>query len=242
MKDQIKMHQEYSLKSVPIEWIDSKGRDSSVLICDSAIDTAHPMIRQNVGIVKRFVPGREFYAESHCTHVAGTICQLAQECTLNIAHVSQTSSGRVEWLRNGIEWALKLQPDVINLSLAYTIEDPEIKEMLERLDHNGTIVVSASSNGTYPSIYPFVIAVASFEQTDIYYNLVAPHTLTSAWPFGNEKEMSGHSVSAAFVSGIAALAKSYDRSVTRKDFLNQLQPVNRSSVKNTIYKILKQRA
>lgn len=117
---------------------------------------------------------------SHGTHVTGTIAQstnntegvagVAFHCSIMPVKVlDKNGEGPLQWLVDGIYYAVNQGADVINMSLGYPPGyDPgqPLKDALDYAYDNGVTVVCSSGNdgaGTvcYPAAYPTTLAVGA---------------------------------------------------------------------------------
>jgi len=139
--------------------------------------------------------------------------------------------GTTSTIMAGIDWAIRKGVDIINMSLTTEYPDMGIKAMVDKANANGIIVVAAAGNaGTlsgsdetveYPGKFPSVIAVASVKSdnrrastsaTGAEIELSAPgemiySTLPTRVAAAGYGTMSGTSMAAPFVAGMAALYK-----------------------------------
>jgi subtilisin family serine protease len=123
----------------------------------------------------------------------------------------------------GLDYAIKQKFQVINLSLGTTKRDyfAPLHELLDRAYQSGCIVVSAANNLPYPS-YPSifsssVVSVVKRSGGDPFnfgyrygqvIELVAPGVeVTTTWPGGGYRQLTGNSFACPYVVGIIALIK-----------------------------------
>ncbi len=185
------------------------------------------------------------YEPSHGTHVAGIVAAVTDN-NAGIAGVSKNTKilplkifdssgfsynpGSTDDIIEAIEYAIAMDVDIINLSLAGTGDDNALQITIQDAVNNGIIVVAAAGNSgdkddykvKYPAAFPEVIAVGStnYENNRSYFSsygeeleLVAPGSeiiSTSGYKTMNSYThdyfyMSGTSMSTPYVSGVAAL-------------------------------------
>jgi minor extracellular protease Epr len=173
----------------------------------------------------------------HGTHVAGIIgarnnnygiVGIAHESSIYAVKVlDQNGSGYLSDVIAGIDWSITNKMDLVNLSLGTTSHSSTLKQVVDKADSEGILVVAASgNNGTsdgsgdtvnYPARYASVIAVAatdskdkraSFSATGSTIELAAPGVSVLSTVLGNKySRMSGTSMAAPYVAGNLALLK-----------------------------------
>jgi len=161
-------------------------------------------------------------AWGHGTHVTGIVSLVAPASQLMVVRVLDADGvGRVSDVAAGIHWATQRGARVINLSLGMLRTSPAIRSALARAREAGVVCVASAGNWgsstpvEYPAGSPDVIAVAAcdaaaqpaeFTSYGSFVGLCAPGVaVRSAYPGGAYRLWSGTSMSAAFVSGSAAL-------------------------------------
>jgi subtilisin family serine protease len=242
---------DYKLKKVPDEWIETRGFGATVLVCDTSIDKEHSAIKRNLVKTKSFFPSHSQVVRSpHGTHVSGTIVGydekiqgIAPMSGLFVAQCLSSGRGSMDILSNALDWAIELQPDVINLSVAYKSRHKKIEKRLEALASIGCIICSSQTAypSKYPACYDFVMSVGAYDSVvrdGPKIEARCPRTIFSSKPMNKYGEMSGHSMSCAFMSGVCCLAKAYDKSLTKDGILEILrgQPSNEPAP-NSLYNI-----
>ena len=125
--------------------------------------------------------------------------------------------------------------DVINMSLGFTTENPQgeaVRQFKEKIDYavsKGAIVVAAVGNDgdttiNYPAAFENVIGVASVDKNNerSYFSNYNESVFVSAPGEGLSvlgiDDIEGTSFSTPQVSGLAAIAKCIDKSITQSDF------------------------
>ncbi len=221
------------LLGLPALWRESKGEGVVVAVLDTGIDEDHPDLRGAVVKSRDFTGEGIEDGNGHGTHVAGIIAArenrvgfvgAAPKARLLVAKVlSNRGFGRLEWIARGIEWAVAEGADILSLSLG----GPMSSDLLHRAVHQalaaGKVVVCAAGNGGalarqaigYPGRYGSVITVAAhdrngqpsgFSSRGAALDFMAPgEEIWSTWRKGGYAKLSGTSMAAPFVAGLAAL-------------------------------------
>ncbi|MEB3236925.1 MAG: S8 family peptidase [Candidatus Sericytochromatia bacterium] len=207
-----------------------------VAVVDSGVDGTHPDLRGRLGPGIDLVDGDTDPADpnGHGTHVAGIIGATADD-GLGISGVAPgvtlvpvrvmdaQGEGTVARVCEGIIKAADLGADVINLSIG-SREGALAKQA--SVDHalaKGSVVVAAMGNSAswqafYPAACRGVLAVgatspgdglADYSNYGVWMTLVAPGTrILSTLPRGRWWPLSGTSMAAPHVAGVAALVRS----------------------------------
>ncbi|WP_051330871.1 S8 family peptidase [Aneurinibacillus terranovensis] len=192
----------------------------------------------------------------HGTHIAGTIASANARAGLfgvaplaslyGIKVMDHNGSGRVSDTIKGIEWAIDNKIQVLNMSLGSSKYSQAFEQATRMAFQRGVIMVASAGNEgkrdrivnniDYPARFPWVISVgavdrnmkrASFSSTGNRLDIMAPGVdIRSTWLGGGYKTESGTSMSAAHVSGSAALLMSLHpnmQSSMAKRYFMQLQ-------------------
>jgi len=210
------------------------GRGVSIAIIDSAIDADHPDLRGRVRLTRNLVTEHPQTrgGEVHGTAVAGIIASAVNNHVgiIGVAPDVSIAALRACWavaddglaaecssfsLARALEFALGLQPSVINLSLAGP-EDPLLARLLDRVIDQGIVVVTAypttgASSLAFPSSHPRVLRAHSSVtpvNSDSPYTLAAPaDDVLTTTPGSGYAFLSGNSLAAAHATGVVALLK-----------------------------------
>jgi subtilisin len=140
-------------------------------------------------------------------------------------------NGTTTTIMSGLDWAISQNVDIINMSLTTPYDDVGMKAMIDRAYQKGiTVIAAAGNSGTrtgseetvlYPAKFPNVIAVSGVNQsnnrvssssTGKEVELAAPgENIYSTYPTSLDSRgyahMTGTSMAAPFVTGLAALYK-----------------------------------
>ena len=212
-------------------WEHCTGRGVRVAVVDSGIDTEHPdlkgKVKESVEAISEegtitFHPSTSGDQAGHGTACAGIITSIAPDVDLySVKVLGPNASGSGDMFLHGLDYAIKQQFQVINLSLGTTKRDyfAPLHDLLDRAYHAGCIVVAAANNLPYPS-YPSifsssivsVVKRAGGDPFRIGYRfgnvieLVAPGVdVKTTWPGGGYRQLTGNSFACPYIAGIIAL-------------------------------------
>jgi type VII secretion-associated serine protease mycosin len=223
------------------------GAGTTVAVLDSGVDAHHPQLRGalSAGTDVLDPPGDAWVdCVGHGTAVASIIAAraapgsglrgLAPGSRILPVRVSErvetdgvaAGDGNVAELAAGLRAALdqRPRPDVINLSIATTVDNPALRQAVAAAVAADIVVVAAVGNQhdrgdpiPYPASYPGVIGVGAIgpddarlptSQTGSYVDIVAPGAgISAAAPGGGHIIVQGTSFAAPFVSATAALIR-----------------------------------
>ena len=201
------------------------GRNVLVAVIDSGIDTKHPDLAGTVAASFDVLGPHE--AHFHGTAMAGAIAAhgrltgvAPQARLLAVRSLDADGQGTTLSIVDGINWAVARGARVLNMSFAGP-QDPLLRQHVAAVHARGVVMVAAAGNGgpesgpLYPAADAHVIAVTATDADDRLYPLanrgrhiaVAAPGVDILGPAPNEgvQLISGTSVAAAHVSGIAAL-------------------------------------
>ena len=126
---------------------------------------------------------------------------------------------------HALKYLLDKKVDVINLSLGFTSNFVEIKELCEKLIKKGVTIIASyprrSNTNIYPASYDEVIKVTSefMAKDEKVVALESEKLFFGANPFSNKKEVTGSSVSVAkFTSEFCEYLK---KGYTKEEILNE---------------------
>ncbi len=206
------------------------GKGVTIAVIDSEIDNAHPELKQ--AIAERFdAVGKPDRPHTHGTGMAGAI--VAQDRLIGVAPgartlavhafatgTQQSPQATTQAIIAGLEWALGKGARVINMSFAGPY-DPMLALALKRAAEKGAVLIAAVGNAgpksppLYPGADPRVIGVTAVDEADQLYkgaNIGAQVAIAAPGvdvmvpaPEDAYQLTTGTSVSAAHVSGVAAL-------------------------------------
>ena len=226
-----------SVKSDDIENIHrlATGKDVVVGVVDTGIDRNHPELRDRIIYSRNFVSHdpKRFDGDEHGTSVAGVIGSAANNdlgivgvapdvklmafkaCWQDV--ISHRASCDSVSLMKALVDVIDQQPDIVNLSLSGP-DDPLIRKLLRVANDNGIVLVAADdsrSDSSFPASMREVIAVGSplgsphgLDSSDENLGILAPGTdVLTTTPGATYAFKSGSSMATAYISGIAALMK-----------------------------------
>jgi hypothetical protein len=152
------------------------GTHSRVAVLDTGVDPNHPQLVNRVVLVNDPVLGTATLfgadplgdAYAHGTHVTGVILNVAPGATVYPFKVlNEYGTGNVFDLVAGIDAAMDVNVDVINLSLSVSATSTVVEKAILRAWNAGVLIVAAAGNnrpgGTpvFPANHPAVIGVAA---------------------------------------------------------------------------------
>ncbi len=224
--------------AAPVLWFDGVGEDVTVCIIDSGMQVGHESLQEDrlSGFSAAGDWGRDECG--HGTHVTGIIAGLDNGLGfsgvlpqgVDLHHVKVFSERSCSWAHisdvlEAVDACVDAGADIINMSLGGPSHSTLAASVLARAWGKGALLVAAAGNGgteglMYPAAYPAVVSVAavdedgrrpSFSQHNDHVELAAPGvSIASTTADGGYGHMSGTSMAAAHVSGVAALLKSYN--------------------------------
>lgn len=220
--------------NAPAAWSSGQGAGVKVAVIDTGIDCTHPDLKCDFGSGTNIVdPGSTPMDDNeHGTHVAGTIAGrgaggpigVAPKATLiPVKVLDADGSGTLSDIVKGINWAADHRVDVINMSLGGATGSAALERAVKKALAAGVTIVAAAGNSGpapdtvgYPAGYPGVIAVAASDSNDGLARFssrgdavafIAPGVdILSTVPGGGTATLSGTSMAAPHVAGLAALA------------------------------------
>lgn len=221
----------------PAAWLLAKGkREVTVAVVDTGIYYKSPEFADRVDpgfdVIHRDYDARDDMMHgTHCAGIIGAglddghgIAGVAPEIGLLAVKVMD-AVGEGTWadIAEGIIYATERRVDVMNLSLGAPNATYTLKQAVAHAVKSGVLVVAAMGNEatdtpSYPAAYPGVLAVgatkaddtkAGFSNQGAHISVVAPgHRILSTVLYGNYEAVSGTSMAAPHVAGLAALVKS----------------------------------
>jgi len=231
---------QYGLTAIraPQGWDISTGSASvTIAILDSGVDLTHLDLAGKILQGYDFVNNDNvpFDDYGHGTHVTGIAAALGNN-GLGVAGVSWgarilpvkvldgSGNGTFSGVAAGIIWATDQGAQIINMSLGGTGFSQILQDAVSYADSRGVLMIAASGNSGsnfvfYPAHFSQVMAVAatdasnqrtSFSNYGAEVEIAAPGVnIISLWP-GGYNTLSGTSMAAPYVSGLAAVLFGYE--------------------------------
>ncbi len=204
----------------------SLGHGTNVTIIDTGADLRHPELRTQIAAHHNFVENddSDFSSDAHGTAVAGVIGAASNNGVgmVGVAPSTRMVVLKACWygsdgsqakcdsftLAKALSHAIESRTDVINLSLGGP-PDALLSRLVKRALSDGIVVVAAAprrGHSGFPADTSGVIVVDSNSQAAAQFPIKAPgDDILVPVPDGGYDYASGSSLSAAHVSGIAAL-------------------------------------
>ncbi|WP_280886789.1 type VII secretion-associated serine protease mycosin [Streptomyces sp. LBL] len=254
-------------------WSQSKGKGVRVAVIDTGVDVKNPQLADAVDVksgrnflaknlkddqgnpVERGNEKGTTDTVGHGTKVAGIIAArpvagtgfagLAPEATIiPIQQNDAEGHGTTETLANAIDYAVRAEADVINISqdTSNAVKPtPRLERAIDAALALGIVVVASAGNDglggnvkeTYPASFKGVLAVAasdrnneraSFSQSGEFVGVAAPGVdMISTVPKGGHCSDNGTSFSAPYVAGVAALIKAKHPKWTAREVVAQIE-------------------
>lgn len=223
--------------NAPLTWNKTKGKDVKIAVLDTGTSPHYDLV-----IAGGTSTVSSDYTDNygHGTAVTGIISSLlnkrgltgvSPEADIYAVKIMEGSTGELSSAIQGVEWAINNHVDIISMSFGMETYSQIFKETLEEAYSTGILLIAAAGNNgqdniLYPAAYSSVISVGATDQNDqlavfsSYGNnleLVAPGVQINSTSLGNSyTTSSGTSMAAPHVTGVAALIKAYNSSLTNK--------------------------
>jgi subtilisin family serine protease len=221
------------LLRLPDVWRRTRGQGIRVAVLDTGIDPDHPDLEGAIEQMRDFTGEGIEDLNGHGTHCAGIIAArkneigfigTAPDASLLIAKVLRNSGGgSLQAVADAVQWAVSQRVDIISMSLGASEGSPLLFEAIHTALARGIVVICAAGNAGalftngvgYPGRYGSVITVAAHDQhgqpsgfssrgPEI--DFMAPgQDIWSTYRQGGYAKLSGTSMAAPFVAGLAAL-------------------------------------
>lgn len=224
----------------PGTWSKTEGQGIRVAVLDTGISRTHPDL-QVAGSYNAISNRPVKDLNGHGTHVAGTIAALNNSFGLvgaapkvklyAVKSFDKTGSAYTSDIVQGLDWCIRHNMNVINMSFGMEGESGSIKELIRRAYRKGIVLVASAGNSgkdsgaiDFPARLQEVIAVAAanknnkiadFSSRGSGIALAAPGVgICSTYPGKTYRSLDGTSMASPHVSGSAALLLSRKRSLS----------------------------
>ncbi|UTR08022.1 S8 family serine peptidase [Alkalihalobacillus sp. LMS6] len=241
---------QWNLEQIDLEegWNYANGEDTIIAIIDSGVDPEHPDLQNKLVEGYNAIDDSSNFNDDngHGTHVAGIAAALTnnvegiagvswQSKIMPIKVLDTNGEGSSFSVARGIYWAVENGADVINMSLGDYYHSDVLYDAVEHAYNQGVTLISASGNENtdeqmYPAAYPQVVTVASvnqdknrsfFSNYGEYVDVTAPgEHIPSTYLENQYILLSGTSMAAPHVAGLAALIHSINPSLSNEDIGN----------------------
>ncbi|CAM3789865.1 S8 family peptidase [Mesobacillus thioparans] len=230
-------------------WNITKGKEQiEIAIVDTGVDLDHPELKNRIVpgynvIDEKREPDDD---NGHGTHVAGIIASETNNREgvagmtwfskiMPVKAMGAKGYGTTFDIAKGIVWAVDHGADVINMSLGNYQPSKVLEEAVRYAYDKNVVMVSAAGNDgsnqpTYPSAYPEVLSVAAvdyngnranFSNYGDYIDIAAPGVNIPSTFFNSQyAALSGTSMAAPHVAGLAALIKSANPDLKSSQVIN----------------------
>ena len=220
-----------------------------VAVLDDGFDLNHTDLSGQIVSPYNAVIGNDgnLSIDDHGTHVAGIIGSSINNHQLGAGVAPNTSimpidvfDGEYAYTSHvieGIYHAVDAGADIINMSLGGYYSNSSFNDAIQYAHQNGLVIVAAAGNDStvethYPSSYENVISVGSTTSYDSLspfsnygkdIDIVAPGSgIYSTLSYNSFGSMSGTSMAAPIVAGVAALIKASEPALSNEEIANRL--------------------
>ncbi|WP_231687915.1 S8 family peptidase [Bacillus sp. FJAT-27251] len=233
-------------------WGISRGdEDIIIAVIDTGVDLDHPDLKNRLVDGYNVMNDNDEPDDDngHGTHVAGIIASETNNHQgtagvtwynkiMPVKAMGAKGYGTTFDIAKGIIWAVDNGADVINLSLGNYQESNILQRAVRYAYDHDVVMVSAAGNDnsrqpSYPAAYPEVLSVsaisfdgnlAEFSNYGDYINVTAPGVYIPSTYFQNQyAQLSGTSMAAPHVAGLAGLVKSANPKLGSKEIMSIIQ-------------------
>lgn len=209
----------------------NQGKGVKIAILDSGINIYHKDLNRKIIKQVNMINVKEPINDdlNHGTAIAGIISAknnnigikgIAPSADIYSAKIlDKNGNGTIKNLIKGIDWAIKQDVDIMNLSFGMNKDNPKLKKIIEKAIKSGIIIVASSGNNyiknaDYPARYPDVISVGSIDQNLLKSKFSSKGKIDFSAPGkdilstnnkGGYSLYTGTSFSTAYITGLIAL-------------------------------------
>jgi subtilisin family serine protease len=216
--------------NVPETWKVTDGEGMTAMVIDTG-HPVHPDIGDNARRGENFIAGEPIEDENgHQSHCTGIICAKNNDMgmvgvapgskCISVKALAKNGSGSYIGLAASLDYAIKVKPDVISMSLGGSAPSEQLHSRIKKLyDMNIPVVCAAGNTGqggvNYPAAYDETIAVAAYDKSgNIAYfsskgeqvEWAAPGVgIYSTYLNNGYASLSGTSMACPFITGVILL-------------------------------------
>jgi subtilisin family serine protease len=216
--------------NVPKTWTVTDGDGMTAMVIDTG-HPVHPDIGDNARRGENFIAGEPIEDENgHQSHCTGIICAKNNEMgmvgvapgakCISVKALAKNGSGSYVGLAAALDYAIKVKPDVISMSLGGSAPSEQLHSRIKKLYEMDIPVVCAAGNTgqggvNYPAAYDETIAVAAYDKNgNIAYfsskgeqvEWAAPGVgIYSTYLNNGYASLSGTSMACPFITGVILL-------------------------------------
>lgn len=226
------------LKINEIHELGYTGEGIKVIILDTGCDYNHSELKNKIFGGINFTTENNnnrydyFDNNGHGTGVVGEIVKIAPKSQIIVVKcMNKDGNGKMTDIIKSLEFAIKQNPDIINMSIGATVNDSDLEKVVNKAIKNNISVVCACGNNNdgksetvevaYPSYYEPVISVGAITKdykpwfysntNDLIDLLTFGEDIQSIYPNNEYGTASGTSQSTPIVTGVLALMKQFLR-------------------------------
>ncbi|MBD8013380.1 Ig-like domain-containing protein [Planococcus wigleyi] len=242
-------YSQYHHKNIETEraWDKTMGSsDVVVAVLDSGFDINHSDLANQI-VSPLATSDTGFSVDDHGTHVAGIIgssidnyafgAGVAPETSIMPIDVFEDDMAYTSDIIEGIYQAVWAGADIINMSMGSYSYNSQYNNAIQYAYQSGLVIVASAGNDSssqtrYPASYDNVISVGSTDSSDSqsYFSnygndvdIVAPgSSIYSTLPYNSGGWMSGTSMAAPVVAGVAALLLASEPNLTNDQVVDRL--------------------
>jgi subtilisin family serine protease len=239
--------------NIPDTWKVTRGEESVVMVLDTGytehIDLKDALISEKcITTVDNDKTDKQYHS-THCCGIIGArdndigCVGVAPSCKIiTVKVLGNDGSGSFEAIVKGLEYAAKIKPDIVSMSLGAPVGSDAMHNAIKKLyDMNIPCICAAGNEGPdsvvgYPAKYSECIAVAAYDKDKKIADfsspgkevLIAAPGVSIYSTYGNNTyaKLSGTSMATPFISGLVALLISKHKKQERETGMNDCKTVD----------------